>query len=167
MVTKSVIPAMLLFFCSSAVGQTIHRSPEVPRFMGREVVITDPETDADGYVPKGSASICIEGPPQRQCYAAPDQYGHGQSEFVEAEKNMPALFFRTEADGTSGFSMHLALLKPGDRKDLDNLFFSDVALSNLSEHAFWSDAVISAAKIFVTAEYVLGPDESHYSDHRY
>jgi hypothetical protein len=71
------------------------------------------------------------------------------------------------AVGTSGSSLHFALLRPGDRKDLDDLFISDVTLSNQSEHAFWSDPVISSAKVFVTAEFSWGPDESHYSPHRY
>ena len=80
---------------------------------------------------------------------------------------MPALLFHAEAVGTSGSSIHFALLRPGNQKDLDDLFLSDVTLSNQSEHAFWSDPVISPAKIFVTAEFVWGPDEGHYSPHRY
>ena len=165
MVTKSVIPAMLLLLCSNAIGQTIHRSPEVPRFMGREVIITEPETDEDGFVAKGSASICIEGPAQRQCYTVPDRYGHGQSEFVEPKKNMPALLFRADAVGASSVSFQFALLRPGQTKDLENLFPADITLSNQSEHAFWSDPVVSAAKFFVTADFIWGPDEAHYSPH--
>ena len=139
----------------------------MPRFMGREVIITEPETDADGYFAKGSASICIEAPPERQCYTAPDRYGHGQSELIFSEGNTPALLFQAESVGTSGSSLHFALLRPGNGKDLDDLFFSDMTLSNQSEHAFWSDPIISPAKIFVTADFVWGPDESHYSNHRY
>lgn len=40
-------------------------------------------------------------------------------------------------------------------------------LSNQSQHAFWSDPAISDAPVFVTADFVWGPDESHYSGHRY
>lgn len=167
MIAKSISGVLLLLLCSAAIAQKIHRSPEVPRFMGREVIITEPETGADGYVSKGSASICIEEPPRRQCYDARDQYGYGQSELIEFERNMHALLFRADAVGASSASLQFALLRPGNQKDLDNLFTSDVTLSNQSEHAFWSDPVISAAKIFVTADFVWGPDESHYGSHRY
>ena len=40
-------------------------------------------------------------------------------------------------------------------------------VSNQSQHAFWTEPAISGAPIFVTADYVWGPDESHYSEHRY
>jgi hypothetical protein len=40
-------------------------------------------------------------------------------------------------------------------------------VSNQGEHAFWGDPAISHAPIFVTADYTVGADESHYSPHRY
>ena len=42
-----------------------------------------------------------------------------------------------------------------------------MSLSNQSQHTFWKDPAISLAAIFVTGDYVIGPDESHYSEHRY
>jgi len=50
---------------------------------------------------------------------------------------------------------------------LENTFLSDPSVSNQSQYAFWNDAAISDAQIFVTADFVWGPDEAHYSDHRY
>ena len=43
----------------------------------------------------------------------------------------------------------------------------DASVSNQSQYAFWSDPTISDAQIFITADYVWGPDESHYSEHRF
>jgi hypothetical protein len=80
---------------------------------------------------------------------------------------MPALFFSAATLGVSGFSIHFALLRPGNGNDLEDLFVADPSVSNQSEHIFWSDATISASPIFVTADWTLGPDESHYSPHRY
>jgi len=49
---------------------------------------------------------------------------------------------------------------------LENLFFSDTSVSNQSEHAFWNDSTVSDSPIFLTADFVWGP-ESHYEEHRY
>lgn len=156
---KPLIFALLL---GLAQGQGL------PKFMGREVTITVPELDADGFYPKGPASVCIEGPPQRQCYTAPKDYGRDANvALVQVEKNMPALLFSAASGGVSGFSIHFALLHPGPGKNLENLFFSDLSVSNQSEHAFWTEPAISEAPIFLTAEYTSGPDESHYGEHRY
>ena len=159
---------LLLFLGSNAVAQTIHRSPEVPRFMGREVVITEPATDEDGFFPKGPASICIEGPPQEQCYTAPENFGGTpKAEFVQVEKDVAAVLFSADSGGVSGWGIHFALLRPGNQKTLEDLFVSDTSVSNQSEHEFWADSTLSPAKIFVTANFVWGPDEAHYSPHRY
>ena len=50
---------------------------------------------------------------------------------------------------------------------MENLFPLDLSVSNQSEHVFWNDSTISSAPIFLTADYVWGPDESHYERHRY
>jgi hypothetical protein len=169
MTLKLTIPTLLLFSVSQATNaQQPPGSQKLPRFMGREVTVTEPETDPDGSLPKGPASICIEGPPQRQCYTAPREFGRFPAvELVQVEKDMPALLFSAATDGVSGWRIHFALLRPGRGKNLDDLFLSETSVSNQSQHAFWNDSAISEAPIFVTADYILGPDESHYSDHRY
>jgi len=153
---------MLLISALLLAGQ------DLPKFMGREVTITEPErADADGFFPKGPASICIDGPPQRQCYTAPEKFGNSPKvEVIQVEKNLPALFFSAEAGGVSGWGIHFSLLHPGMGKDLEDLF-SDVSVSNQSEHTFWNDSKISDAPIFLTADFVWGPNESHYVAHRY
>jgi len=136
--------------------------------MGRELTVTVPELDTDGFSPKGPASVCVEGPPQRQCYTAPKDYGRSPMvDVIQLDKETPALFFSAASGGVSGFGIHFALLRPGNGKDLENLFLSDTSVSNQSQHAFWTDPTVSDAPIFVTADFVWGPDESHYSPHRY
>jgi hypothetical protein len=159
---------LLSLVALAASAQSVSRNQAVPKFMGREVTITDPGTDADGFFPKGPATICIEGPPQRQCYTAPKDFGGSPAAtLVQVEKGMPALLFSAESGGVSGFSIHFALLHPGPGKELQDLFLSDISISNQSEHEFWNLPAISDAPIFATADYVTGPDEAHYSEHRY
>jgi len=135
--------------------------------MGRDVTITEPELE-DGFFPKAPATVCIEGPTQRQCYAAPERYGrHATVAIVDLEKGMPAIFFSVESGGVSGWSVHFALLRPGTGKDLENLFPIETSISNQGQHAFWNDPSLSEAPIFVTATYQYGPGETHYSPHRY
>lgn len=136
--------------------------------MGREVRLVKPELDADGFFPKGPASVCVEGLPQRQCYTAPDEFGQNpRVAVVQLGKDMPALLFSAESVGGSGWQIHFALLRPGGGKGLKNLFASDLAISDLSQHAFFDDSSISGASIFVTAEFVWGLDEGHHDEHRY
>ncbi|HWC98897.1 MAG TPA: hypothetical protein VG456_19185 [Candidatus Sulfopaludibacter sp.] len=81
--------------------------------------------------------------------------------------NLPALFFSAASGGVSGWTIHFALLRPGTRNDLENLFMSDVSVSNQSQNVFWTDAGVSDAPFFVTADYVWGTDEGHFGPHRY
>jgi len=71
MAANLTIPAILLFLSSGpAVPQSIRPTQDFPKFTGREVTITAPQhdpDDPDGFFPLAPASVCIEGPPQRQC----------------------------------------------------------------------------------------------------
>ncbi len=155
---------ILLFFVTfAASAQSVP-----PKFMGREVTITDPGTDKEGFFPKGPASVCVEGPPRRQCYTMPEDFGGSpQVSLVQVGKGVPALLFSAQSGGVSGFLIHFALLHPGTGKGLEDFFLSDITISNQSEHEFWNLPALSDAPIFATADYVTGPDESHYSEHRY
>ena len=169
MALKSILLTAALI-SMGAEGSFAQPKPQqdIPDFMGRKVTVVEPETDKDGFFPNGPASICIEGPPQRQCYTAPKDFGRVPTvSLVQVEKEMPALLFSAASGGVSGFGIHFALLRPGKGKDLEDLFLDDMTLSNQSQNAFWVDSSISDAPIFVTADFVWGPDESHYSDHRY
>jgi hypothetical protein len=157
------MPAKYVVLCTvpllwpSADAQSVRR--DQLRFMGREVTTTKPELDPEGSFPKGPASVCLEGPPQRQCYTEPEDFGKDPSvSVVRVEKGMPALFFTAASGGTSGFRVHFALLRPGKGNDLQDLFMDDMSVSDQSRHAFWREPAVPDAPIFVTAD-ALGPDE--------
>jgi hypothetical protein len=145
--TVSLFSSIVMLFLVS----TSASAQPATKFMGRQVTITEPQHDADGFIPNGSASVCVEGPPQPQCYKAPDRYGDATATVIQVEKGMPALFFSAVSRGVSGAAIHLALLRPGSGDGLDDLFLADTSVSNQSEHVFWTDAAISASPIFVTA----------------
>lgn len=153
---------------STALLASYARAQAPLKFMGRDVTVTHPGAeDKDGLSPKGPASVCLGGAP-RQCYTMPDTNGGGpQAQVVAVAKDAPALLFTAASVGVSGSSIHFALLRPGPRKDLEDLFLSSIDLSNQSQHAFWNEPSISDAKIFVTADFEWGPDEAHHSPHRY
>lgn len=149
-----------------ASGQRVRR--DLPRFMGANVTVTEPDTDADGFFPKGPATVCVELKPQRQCYTAPKDFGlRPRISVIEVDKNTPALFFAVTSGGVSGFTYHFALLRPGNGKALEDLFATNTSISNQSEHEFRSERSISGAPIFLTADYTVGPDEYHFGLHRY
>jgi hypothetical protein len=153
MATNLILIAILLFFTS---GEMNAQAP--PKFMGRRVTIIHPEREGgeEGiFFPKGPAAVCVEGPPRRQCYTAPKEFGNNpQVSIVQLKKDMPVILFSAETGGVSGWGIHFALLRAGTEKDLEDSFMSRVQLSNQSQHAFWSDASISDALIFLTADYV-------------
>ncbi len=134
--------------------------------MGREVTINKPELD-DVFSPIGPAAVCIEGPPQRQCYTAPVDFGRNpEISVVQLDKGTSALLFSVESGGVSGFLIRFALLRSGKGKDLENSF-PYIVLSNQSQHAFWNEPSISASPIFLTADIATGSDQAHLGEHRY
>jgi hypothetical protein len=164
--TKTIIVAVFLFSGLTASAQSVSAVHSLPKFMGREITVTEPERDADGFFPKGPASVCIQGPPRRQCYTAPTDFGNSPTAtVVQLKKGVPALLFSAASGGVSGWEIHLALLRPATGKDLEELL--NISVPNQNQYAFWNDVTISAAQIFVTAAYVWGPDEAHYAAHRY
>ena len=138
-------------------------------FLGRKVTVTEgPRDPKEDMFPVGPASVCIEGPPQSQCYTAPENFGNDPSvTVVELRKDEPALLFQAAIGGVSGWAVRFALLGPGEGKALDDLFLSNTTVSNQNQHAFWNEPSISPSLIFVTAGYVPGPDEGHYGAHRF
>lgn len=99
---------------------------------------------------------------------APEAFGNDPKvALVELGKNEYALLFSAASGGVSGWQIYFALLCPGKGRNLDDLFLSGISVSNQNQHAFWNDPEISEAPIFLTADFVWGPDEGHYGDHRY
>jgi hypothetical protein len=137
------------------------------RFMGRDVTVTRPKLDESGFSAEGPASVCVEGKP-RQCYTAPKEFGRDpKAKVITIQTGQPAIFFTVNSGGVSGWSVHAALLRPGTRDELENFLRQESEVSNQSEQDFWNEPSISNALIFVTANFVWGPDESHYVPHRY
>jgi hypothetical protein len=164
---SAIIAAFLASGLTTAGAQTVRRTPDVAKFMGREVTIHEPEHTVDNF-PKGPATVCIEGPPREQCYTAPQEFGNYPGvELVQLAKDIPALLFSASSGGVSGWEIHLALLVAGQEKELQDLLVPQVTVSSQSQHTFWSEPAISDAKIFLTAEAVWGSAEAHFGDHRY
>jgi hypothetical protein len=144
-------------------------------YLGRQVTVVDRGTDDLGF-PKGEAKVCVEGQDVKDCYTAPEGFGRVPSlSVVELRKGEQALFFETATGGVSGWSIHFALLTFCDRNrspwckvdELKDLLPREFGISNQSQHDFWELPEISDSKIFLTATFVWGPREAHYSDHRY
>lgn len=157
----------VLSLSAVAPAQTLQRSPEITSFMGLEVVVTEPQLD-DVFAPKGPAVMRVEAPPQKQCYTMPQGFGRNpRITIVPLKKDGPALFFSAESGGVTSFQTHFALLRPEEGPELGELLLSDVTLSNVAEHEFWTEPIISAALIFLTADVVRGPGAEHNSDARF
>jgi hypothetical protein len=167
---RVVIFTVLLFSGTKEIDAQSTSRKESVKFLGRDVTIIQPELDADDF-PKGPdprATVCLEGLPRRQCYSSPQEFWKNPAvSLVQVQRDLPALLFSVETWGASGWQIRFALLRPGPGKDLEDLFRAGISVSNQSQHLFWTDSSISDAQIFVTADYVWGPDEAHYSKHRY
>lgn len=163
--TKPIVRLLLIALAATALrGQNFENS--ISEFMDRKVTITEAEKDARDF-PKGPATICLEGPPKRQCFAPPRDFGLvPTAEVVQLKDGIPALLFSAATGAGSGFGIHFALLRPGDQDGLEDLFRGGIGATNLSETDFWNDPAISDAAIFVVADAVWG-DEGHYNAHRY
>jgi len=113
------------------------------KFMGRTVTIISPGyEDKEHMFPNGPATICLEGSP-RQCYTAPkDRGGDPHAIIVQVNPSISAIFFSAASGGVSGIAIHFALVRPGRRNELENLFPADLEISNQGQHAWWTDSSI-------------------------
>ena len=165
--TRLICGFWLMLLCSLCFAQ----QAELPRFEGRQITVDAPKLDDDGLFfveGKDGASVCIEGPPIRQCYTGPKEYGRvSTAEVIEIGKDKSALLFSASSNGVSGWEVHFALLRPGAGGVLDNLFLGGINIANQNQHRFLDEPSFSAARIFVTAEFVWGRDEGHYGPHRF
>lgn len=149
-------------------GTVAAQTQALPKFMGRQITVSAATRDKSGYFPEGPVTICVEGPPKRQCFTTEKEYGlDPRVRVVEFRKGSPAILFSANSGGVSGWGVRLALLRPGDQEKLTNLFFSDTTISNLGQNAFSNEPAISDTGILLTADWEYGPDEAHYTPHRY
>jgi len=164
----AVVTTILLIFGlrDNACAQQL---PASPKYLGHIVKVRIPEQEGDGS-PKGSASVCLELESNSQCYKAPKDFANNPSvTIVQLTADETAILFSAESGGigVSHWSIHFALLRPGNGKNLDNLFPAQLFVSNQSQHAIWDEKTLSSSKIFVLADDEWGPDEGHYGSHRY
>jgi hypothetical protein len=145
----------------------------VTEFMGHKVILVVPKRNADGYAGE-PYHVCFDATtPTRQCYTPEDRfYGAWgpDPELVPTDlgRGLSALLFSVWAtSGGSGANIHLALLRPSVREGVENLLPGDVELTEISGHAFSAEPSVSDAPIFVTADFVWGPLETHPENHRY
>jgi hypothetical protein len=160
----------------SALAVLALLAAEPVTYLGRQVTVVDPGTeDEDGFYPKGEAKVCVQGQPEEDCYTAPKGVGRTPSlSVIQLHKGESALFFEAASGGVSGFALHFAVLEfcdrvgfPGCKVDELKNLLPELEISNQSQHAWWELPKISDSRVFLTAEYVWGPREAHYSDHRY
>jgi hypothetical protein len=122
-------------------------------FEGRKVIVQMGHWVDDGTEPGTPATVCIEGPPRRQCYTAPGDFGRTPiTRPLALDDGGSALLFAP--GGLSG--IHFALLKPGEGDKLEDIFASTVETSYWSRFAVWTDAMPSP--VFVTAETSSRPE---------
>jgi hypothetical protein len=166
---RVIISTVLVFSGTEEISAQSAPRKDSLKFLGREVTIVQPEFDADGFPksPDPRAIVCLEGLPRRQCYSSPPEFWRNPLvSMIQVQRDLPALLFSVETWGASESQIHFVLLRATEG-DLEDLFQPEISLSNQSEHAFWTDFSISASPIFVTADYVWGPDECHTCAHRY
>src|ERR1700722_17701358 len=102
MAAKFVVLLSVVAFAASA--QSDSGTKILPKFMGREVTITDPGTDDDGFFPKGPATVWVQGPPERQGYTMPADFGRfPELTLVQVDNGLSALLFSASSGGVSGF----------------------------------------------------------------
>jgi hypothetical protein len=154
--------------CIAAAQPTPAVTRTMGTFEGRPIVVATPKSDATGFHAEGRTTLCLAGPPRRQCYESPEGYGFlPQVKVVQLSKGSPAIFFTVLSGGVSQKTVHLALLRPGNHTELDDLFFSDPSISNFGQYQFWTESALSLAPILVTGESVPGPEECRNCPHRY
>lgn len=154
-------------------GQQAHPSGLV--FNGQRVTLTVGKLNQDGW-PTGPAKLCLA--PSGMCFTAPDDaspFGLSpHASVVQLGENRRALLFTAiAAAGGSGGQKLLALLevRKGRLEDLlgsvDTGPSAGVTISELGEYKIWLEPTVSKTALFVTADYVWGSGETHFSDHRY
>ncbi len=161
---------LIALAASGAYGQT-PAEQVVMEFQGHQVTLMKPALDDNGFA-EDSAQVCFDAASKAKCYAPPAKsLPIGQFPelmLMDLGLGRSALLFSVSANyGGSGSSFHIALLRPGSGPDVENLLPSDLLLSEISEHDFWTDPSISDAPIFATADFVWDFKDGHYGDHRF
>jgi hypothetical protein len=100
------------------------------------------------------------------CFEPEPQFGFSpEAAVVQLGPNQQALLFTAIASASgSGSTTLLAILEVRNGQ-LVNL--TDVKISEQGEYKIWQDRRISKTALLVTADYVWGAAEGHFSPHRF
>ncbi len=143
----------------------------VIEFDGHKVILVEPRKDVNGFAEE-PAAVCLDvTKPYGRCWRPRnDAYPcalDSELSIISIGRAPQALFFKAWGTaGGSGSIVCLGLLQPtpdGHVRDL----LPEISLSEISGHAFWNERTISPSPILVTANFVWGYEEGHFSDHRF
>ncbi len=142
---------------------------QFPRtFAGRELRVETPPQDPDGFDVHGKAILCLGDSSARQCHESPKDYGRyvevGIRPLGSAGR---AILFTAASGGVSGYSIYLSLLRLDSAGKLENVLPENVVITIQGKYALLNVSRVSPVPLFVTADYVWGRDESHFSPHRF
>lgn len=131
---------------------------------------TDPGEFADCF-PKAPARICLGDTGEDRCYALPTDkdyiFGLGpKAEPAGRFKGQELILFSATFSGCgSGTLTSYALLMRKDGEFVNLL--PKMELTNQSELRLWSLPSISNLPVVMTADFIWGSGETHFSTHRY
>jgi hypothetical protein len=134
--------------------------------------VVNGQTDSDGF-PTTSAKLCIKSGIGDQCYSPPSPESplppfalNATAKDLKLATGAVLIVFTAESSsGGSGSLTSIALLEDRNGKLLNLL--PKVTLTNQSEYHFWNLPAISAMAVLVTADFVWGEGETHFSQHHY
>ena len=170
------LACLMICVCSVASGQALSQETEPGPF-----TLKPGQVDQDGEPVSGASacvtrhlSLCYEMPP----HDAPGSsvvYQFGLDPHLkllsESQQEVWGLFSSTFSAGGSGSLERFAILRytPGSSAhspQIQNLL-PYVALTNVSDHQVWLLPNVSPESVLVTADFVWGPGETHFSSHFY
>ena len=164
-------PALLapVFLLAASTGVLLAQPP-LPGlvFKGQRVTVTAAPATPDGVMPAGPAQVCLA--PSGMCFTAPDNgtpFGFSPDATpVQLGANQQGLLFTAIASSSgSGSEKLIAVLEVRNGR-LDNLA-PGVKVSEQGEYKMWQEPSISKTALLVTADYVWGRAETHFSAHRF
>jgi len=136
-------------------------------YMGHKLEVFSGEILPDGGTGVNPARLCFES--SEECIFTPEHYGlDPKAEVIDLGADRTAILFSAVASGGgSGQTRTLLVLV----LDVINNGFVDLSpaiqVSEQGEYAIWHDRTLPSGVLFVTADYIWGEGERHFSDHRF
>lgn len=157
---------------TKAIGFVVSLLAAVAAGQAAPYRIVNGQTDSGGF-PTTSAKLCIRSGTGDQCYSPPSPewplppFGLNATakDLKLATGTVLIVFTAESSSGGSGSLTSIALLENRNGQ-LINLL-PNVRVTNQSEYHFWSLPAFSAMPVLVTADFVWGSGETHFSQHHY